>query len=389
MGYPKCGLKRPDAFAKAHKRNIERHELKETYAKPDGVAGHAESDSDDEPSDSGTAILRSTPPPGGSVEMGTLPKGTKCAPGRQVKGLTWFLTYPQCPVSKEQVMDVLWAFRPCKWAVVAEEKHADGSPHLHVVVRFITQLVTRDCNWADGLTYGFHGNYQTARSMRDVLRYVVKDGDFTAKGIDPTKYLKDVAGPRAGHLWDTSAVSLARGETLESINHEEPGWVARNLRKLIEYRDWVRGLKPIHRVGGFDMQCVALHGITGTGKSTFARGLDDVYVLPTPKSGVVWFTGYRGERTLVIDDVTMGNIPIRQLLRILDRHSQRLYVHGATVMADWTRVVICNQEPPLAWYQCGPMLYSALSRRLVQYQVQTRAIRTMTWDEIYECAIMI
>lgn len=47
----------------------------------------------------------------------------------------WFMTFPKSPINKIEFRDTLLRFEPTFYKIV-EEKHKDGTPHLHAVVVF-------------------------------------------------------------------------------------------------------------------------------------------------------------------------------------------------------------------------------------------------------------
>lgn len=91
----------------------------------------------------------------------------------------FFLTYPQCTVTREQALEQLK--RSILHAVtikVAREQHEDGSPHLHVLVSCNRKY---DCSSRERLHLRgedgtvFQGNYQAARNIAAVNNYIAKD----------------------------------------------------------------------------------------------------------------------------------------------------------------------------------------------------------------------
>jgi CMP-2-keto-3-deoxyoctulosonic acid synthetase len=50
----------------------------------------------------------------------------------------WFLTYPRCPLSKQEVLEALQSLPGAKITeyVICEERHASGLPHLHAFVKY-------------------------------------------------------------------------------------------------------------------------------------------------------------------------------------------------------------------------------------------------------------
>lgn len=105
-------------------------------------------------------------------------------------------------------------------------------------------------------------------------------------------------------------------------------------------------------------------GTAGSGKTKRAidEG-DDWWILNAPRqNGALWFDGYEGESTLIIDDF-YGWIKYYDLLRILDGYQLRLEIKGGFRYAKWTRVIVTSNKEWSQWYpNVGDL--SALRRRI-------------------------
>lgn len=86
----------------------------------------------------------------------------------------FFLTFPQCPISMLELLDhYKLEFGPqLDFACVAEEEHADGSPHLHAILGFNSKRNIRSPSHFDYA--GFHCNMQPVRKMSECLLYIQK-----------------------------------------------------------------------------------------------------------------------------------------------------------------------------------------------------------------------
>jgi hypothetical protein len=156
----------------------------------------------------------------------------------RLEGKSLYLTYPKCDVPKETVMANIKLLPDLAQAIVAHEKHADGSSHLHCYIFFNKQIRKYGFKWLDELANGHHGNYQTCRSKLAVIRYVTKDGDYISFGIDPTKYLKQVENHEATRkVTDEFAIMMKEKPdlTIDDLDDINPAWVFRNKRKAEEY----------------------------------------------------------------------------------------------------------------------------------------------------------
>lgn len=110
-----------------------------------------------------------------------------------------------------------------------------------------------------------------------------------------------------------------------------------------------------------DVEVVVFWGKTGTGKTRTAMAEDSVYKLNTNNNGTLWFDGYDGEKTLVLDDF-YGWIKYGELLTLLDGYPYRCQVKGSSVWARWTKVIITSNKRYEDWYMDRDI--SALKRRI-------------------------
>lgn len=112
-------------------------------------------------------------------------------------------------------------------------------------------------------------------------------------------------------------------------------------------------------------------GPPGTGKTYSAYLLDpDLFELPHPNahSGSVWFDGYAGEQTLLIDEYT-GWIQIASLRKLLDPWSppKTVQVKGASSPFRVRRTVITSNSHPFRWHPHTTLRdLKALTRRITR-----------------------
>lgn len=102
----------------------------------------------------------------------------------RVAAKTFFLTYAQCDIPKDEIFQWLLRFEPT-YRLVAAEAHADGGKHLHCVISFASK---HDVKRADYFDYNnFHPNVQGARRPKETIAYCKKDGDWIEDGEPPFK----------------------------------------------------------------------------------------------------------------------------------------------------------------------------------------------------------
>lgn len=117
-------------------------------------------------------------------------------------------------------------------AIFASEKHADGSPHLHVYVSLETSFHSTlpSCLDIPGEDQGqdYHGNYQVARNPRNTIQYVIKSGDYVTI---PEDWDPKGKGPSALTL---VCGMIAERKSLQDIWQAHPSSALIHKRKIDE-----------------------------------------------------------------------------------------------------------------------------------------------------------
>nr|QTT61843.1 replication-associated protein [Opuntia virus 2-DBG_56] len=107
------------------------------------------------------------------------------APKRfRIQAKNYFLTYPQCSLSKEEALQQLTHLSlpsNLKYIKICTELHQNGEPHLHVLLQFEGKVICTNNRLFDLVSptrsAHFHPNIQGAKSSSDVKSYIDKDGD--------------------------------------------------------------------------------------------------------------------------------------------------------------------------------------------------------------------
>ncbi|ABW70180.1 replication initiator protien [Macroptilium golden mosaic virus] len=107
-----------------------------------------------------------------------------------IKAKNYFLTYPQCSLTKEEALSQLTNLNTPvnkKFIKICREFHEDGQPHLHVLIQFQGKFNCTNNRLFDLVSPSrsthFHPNIQGAKSSSDVKSYVEKDGDTIEWGV--------------------------------------------------------------------------------------------------------------------------------------------------------------------------------------------------------------
>lgn len=134
-----------------------------------------------------------------NITTRSLPRSHSLKMPFQLNASTLFLTYPQCPLSKEVLRDELITYLenegcPVVEYIVAEELHSNGDPHLHAYFKLGSAFRSRNAACFD--VRGFHGNYQGCRSSKNVIKYCTKAEQYLSN-IDVAAILAKTSTRRA------------------------------------------------------------------------------------------------------------------------------------------------------------------------------------------------
>lgn len=203
----------------------------------------------------------------------------------------------------------------------------------------------------------------TPDQARDYCR---KDGNVVEFGT----YVRPKKGTRSDLVSAKNAISsgITRSEFDDrffAIVARYPRWVNRY------FAERLRKEARLFRQVTVDVYV----GSTGTGKTKKAiEDHPDIYVVPLPSSGTIWWDGYTGQKEILLDEL-YGQVRFSYLLRLLDGHRMMLQVKGSFTHAAWETVVITSNVQPGQWYQSVPEeKLAALERRIssvTQFPLQT------------------
>ncbi len=324
------------------------------------------------------------------------------APFRQT-AKRFFLTFPQCQISKEVVAaqaQKKWG-TDLEWIVVAEEKHKDGSPHLHCALSFGVKKNFKFPGWADFLT-GKHGDYKVMNGMKKVLTYVTKDGDFLEVGIVVASVLANKSSKMA-----MVEAEMQDGAPLADIVKSHPGFVINHLKKMEYFQaylertkiqtkeicwDPVRAIVPpgqdiapeatleivrwlnlnIRKERSFKQKQLWIWGGPNLGKSSLAEQLSTllrVYFLPLDE---VFYGGYEdGTFDLIVADEMLNQKPIGWMNLFLQGSSMNIAVKGSqrTKCSNPPVMILSNFTPEQAYASSPILSVSAFLTRLTVVEV--------------------
>lgn len=217
----------------------------------------------------------------------------------RLRGKSFFLTYPQCPIEPREILTYLSNLLNAKYKsqvneyIVAREKHADDNLHLHVYLHLAHPLDNSiPCRFLDYEDY--HCNIQTTRSCKAVIKYCTKGEDYITNiqsKID--RYAESGEKER-----EQIAKELMGGKPLHELVELKPKLLFGYARLKVDIQSF---LLDKAKVEDLQNPCgVWIAGPPGAGKTTIALTRFGTYYR---KGKNKWFDGYTGQEAIVLDDV--------------------------------------------------------------------------------------
>nr|WPR18794.1 MAG: hypothetical protein [Crogonang virus 115] len=211
----------------------------------------------------------------------------------RIDSKSWFMTWPTCPLDKEQVLALLLAKgKEITGAVICRELHQDGQPHVHAYVLLGRQFCCKNARFWDLGEY--HGRYEKARNIDHCVKYIKKDGDILEHGS--ISWTEKVAARQEHRRY--LGKRLMDGDPLADVVRDDPSLMF-GLSSL--YKDvctWKQ--LSIQAADATDTRGIWIYGPSGVGKSRYVRAHEPSLYL---KAQNKWFDGYIGEKAILIDDM--------------------------------------------------------------------------------------
>jgi len=297
-------------------------------------------------------------------------EGWKALDGKQ-----FFATFPQNNTTKECAMErIKEHFNDnLEYAIVSMEKHADGNDHLHATFKTHNRYKASK-NTCFNFIADKQGNYKSADN--GAIQYTIKQGDYITYNIDVKKYLQEVKvkGPTklSKGIFQQIVDDITITTTAEDIMLKYPAFYLQHSKRIKDYIiDFQKAHKPKKR--DWEMNVSYLYGKTGTGKSreAYKDHTDEThYVLPRPQGGNMWFDGYNGQETIIIDDFSHADYSLTKLLNLLDRYAHNVPIKGGMIAMLAKNIIITSNYSPLDIYKGvdNPEHRNALYRRINTYK---------------------
>jgi len=278
-------------------------------------------------------------------------------------GKRFFLTYPQTNKLPQELVAFLQLQGPVKNYLVALEKHADGSPHLHACVEF-TSVQRKPVSWLD--FDGHHPNKQDPRNWAACRQYCKKDGDYL-EGPEEAAAVPDVkeaclnfeieedwmaycVEKRIPFAYATFFWNRLHADACTITSNDHPGSMCAALTEFKFNPD-------VHRT-------LIIKGPSGCGKTTWAKRslpLPILFVSHIDKL-TEFRTGYH--KSIVFDDVDLNHWPRTSQIHVVDFDNPRQLhcrYRCANIPAGIFKVFTCNEWPLGDWEE--------IARRVKRYTI--------------------
>jgi len=242
-----------------------------------------------------------------------------------------------------------------KYCIWQKEKGANGTIHYQGYVELkkalrITALKKWGGNWASA-------HYESRKGTREQARDYCKKKDETfLEG--PWEHGDFEKGQGSRNDLDDVIKTMKETRSLKRVAEEHP---ATYLRYHKGFKAWLDITDTRKR--DWPMEIIVYWGEPGSGKSRKAREHDEnAYYLGRGNADALWWDGYDGQETVVIDDF-YGWIKYDTLLRLCDRYPLRVDYKGGQVNFLSKKIIFTSNRHPREWYK---MDCAALMRRITE-----------------------
>jgi len=236
----------------------------------------------------------------------------------------------------------------CRYIVFQKEEGAKGTPHYQGTICFEEKMGFKKLK---KMLPKCH--IEICNDLQASIKYCMKpegrlDGPWE-RGDKPSQ----------GQRVDLERVAqlVKEGKTLKAIAEECPVMV-------MKFHKGIEALRSVTaEPRNWEMDVQVHWGATGTGKTRSAfEACDDPYFKPAGQ----WWNGYDLHKDVIMDDFAC-DMPITEMLRVLDRYPMKVQTKGGFVEFVGKRVFITSNIPFEEWYAgARPEHKEALRRRITK-----------------------
>lgn len=260
-----------------------------------------------------------------------------------------FLTYPQSPLSCQQIYDHMNSVKPVVWAVICQETHQDGGLHQHAIAQFSDRLQTRNCRLFD--VAGQHPDIRPVRSIKAAIAYVRKHGEFTDYGPVPGNASTDINWVELAKTSSEADFLLAAARARLPNAYAKDFWRLGCRHSCEVPEDYEADLDRER----WDLQVstpgdgtTVLVGPTGVGKSSWAKRVSKKPALWVRHLDVLRSFRPCYHNSIIFDDMSFAHLPREAQIHLVDQtdeaHIHCRYGH-AVIPAGTQKIFTANFYP--------------------------------------------
>lgn len=289
-----------------------------------------------------------------------------------------FLTYPKCTLSREDALQLLnekpWGTANITHHLVAQERHEDGSPHLHCLLKLSKRKDIRTANFLD--LGEFHGNYQAGKNAKYLFDYCTKADanalhNFTPDVLKPAKVMtRAVIGKR-----------MLDGEKAEDLVDEYPQLLfgfkrlKDDVRCLEEAKEVVRNIpyvlsnpwgRLIFTEGGKKRHWWIWSRNPNRGKTTWARELADQFGAYIKGGDFTYWNVTGKEQLIILDEYNSAGMRFNTLNQLCDGlFEARVFMAGLRRLHPRLVIVLSNSSIRDIY----PFKYDLVEARFIEFEI--------------------
>lgn len=270
-----------------------------------------------------------------------------------------FLTYPNCPLSKETLLEKLQGLHTFQYYIVCEELHESGEPHLHAVLTFPKRYHTTNSRAFDVGHY--HPHIKTLKTNTDrnqTVEYCKKDGNFKTNMPPPVMSRQELA-----------AKIVEAGSITPEFIRENPTIIFLNETSVTK---WLQRLNPPKRIQIQTLEKKRhywLHGPSNSGKSYYLNAFQQLFCNPQEIPSNNDFAYIDVTVDLLYADEYKGTLTVQQLNRLCDGNTL-LNTKGGSTRISYPIVFICsNYSIKDCYSKISDEIYDTLLNRFKVYEL--------------------
>nr|WAE42343.1 MAG: replication associated protein [Cressdnaviricota sp.] len=268
------------------------------------------------------------------------------------------LTYPKCPLTPDKVLEGLQARFEISTYTISSERHQDGTPHIHALLKFSKKVHTESHAHFD---LGFyHCNIKGLKTVGDFNRtheYVIKDG----------VYITTFKQASSNSVALANAI-LEAGSLTRQLILDNPTLIFKNYSSI---KSWLAVVSPqkVKAVIYQKRRHLWITGPSNIGKSYYLNAFISCFYNPQEIPFNNDFSHVDPSCDLLYADEYSGQLTVQQINRLCDGNT-RLNTKGSSTCIAYPLVVICSNFTIRSCYRnISDDIYDTLLNRFIEYDL--------------------